>query len=474
MRARARPQSTADIVAAACARKGVSLSSAEQERVCRYLDDYPVNPFRAYIPVGGALQLALSREREILISGPAGTGKSRAALEKLNHACLHWPGARCLIVRKTRASLSESALYTLESFVLGDDNPIAQGPMRTQRAAYHYPNGSLIFCGGMDKASRIMSTEWDLIYVQEATELLPVDWESLLTRLRHHRMPYQQLFADANPSSPNHWLKLRCGVGHTQYITSRHEDNPLLYDVATQSWTRDGLEYVFDTLARLTGPRLKRLRYGIWCQAEGVVFDTWDPQIHVISRREYEQRHITRYIAGQDWGFTNPGCLLVLGIDHDGRVYVERQIYQSGRPIGWWTDTAKVEHARVGGFEAILCDPAEPGSISTYHAASLPARKADNAISLGIQNITERLAKAKDGRVRLYVVDDSLQGVDEVIRKKGLPVDLQGEMESHMWAEGDTVKEKPIDSMNHAIAALRYALRYLESGAAGWARGSAT
>ena len=47
--------------------------------------------------------------------------------------------------------------------------------------------------GGLDKVSKIMSAEYDVIYVQEATELLEDEWEHLTTRLRRAAMPYQQI-----------------------------------------------------------------------------------------------------------------------------------------------------------------------------------------------------------------------------------------------------------------------------------------
>ena len=55
---------------------------------------------------------------EIILSGPAGTGKSFACLWKLHQTALDHPGARCLIVRKTRESITESALVTFEAHVL--------------------------------------------------------------------------------------------------------------------------------------------------------------------------------------------------------------------------------------------------------------------------------------------------------------------------------------------------------------------
>lgn len=53
-----------------------------------------------------------AREEELLISGPAGTGKSRACLEKILMVCLMTPNTRALLLRKTLRSLGSTALVT--------------------------------------------------------------------------------------------------------------------------------------------------------------------------------------------------------------------------------------------------------------------------------------------------------------------------------------------------------------------------
>jgi phage terminase large subunit len=110
--------------------------------------------------------------------------------------------------------------------------PSVHGPQRSHRQVYHFPNGSEVVVGGMDKPQKIMSSEYDFIYPQEAIELNEEDWESLTTRLRNGRVPYQQIVADTNPSHPRHWLKLRCDAGRCRLINTTHEDNPVLYDRA--------------------------------------------------------------------------------------------------------------------------------------------------------------------------------------------------------------------------------------------------
>jgi phage terminase large subunit len=230
------------------------------------------------------VELWRSRLPELVISGPAGTGKSRACLEKLHFCALKYAGMRGLIVRKTRESLSEAALVTFEEKVLPAYSPLKDGPRRNFRQAYHYPNRSEVVVGGLDKPGKIMSTEYDMIYVQEATELEQEDWQALTTRLRNNVIPYQQLIADCNPDAPTHWLWVRAQSDALTMLHSRHEDNPRLFKRG--AWTEEGVSYLA-TLDRLTGTEHARLRLGQWVQASGIVYDVWTDPGNVTEEAEY-------------------------------------------------------------------------------------------------------------------------------------------------------------------------------------------
>ena len=65
---------------------------------------------RPYTPRGAARELFRAREREVLLAGPAGTGESRAALEK-NHLAAIQKTMRAAVVQD-QASLTQSALVT--------------------------------------------------------------------------------------------------------------------------------------------------------------------------------------------------------------------------------------------------------------------------------------------------------------------------------------------------------------------------
>jgi len=200
---------------------------------------------------GAALAIQDATDKEIIVVGPAGTGKSLAILAKLHDLALTYPGFRGLILRQTRDSLTDSGLVTFEEKVLPPDSPVGRGPKRKQRHAYHYPNGSTITVGGVaDKPTRLFSTEYDVIYVQECNEISEDAWESLTRALRNNRMPYQQIIGDMNPTHEMHWCHRRCDEGQTRELLSQHRDNPGLT-----------AEYL-NTLSRMTGSRRERLFEG--------------------------------------------------------------------------------------------------------------------------------------------------------------------------------------------------------------------
>jgi PBSX family phage terminase large subunit len=405
--------------------------------------------FADYRPYGAALELFSRKDPEVGMSGPAGTGKSRGLLEKI-HACSEkYDRCRVLLVRKTRTSLTNTTLVTFEQIVL----PRGRAELNYQGA--RYPNGSVIDFGGMDKASKIMSSEYDIIAVPEATEFAENEWESMTTRLRWGRLPYQQMLYDCNPSHPRHWLKQRANAGKTVMLESRHEDNPSLWD--GKQWTEKGKAYL-SKLDALTGARYLRLRKGIWAAAEGMVYEGWDPAIHLVDRVPIPPEWPR--VWSIDFGYTNPFVCQFWARDPDGRMWRYREFYRTQRIV---EDHAKDirelcrrEHEPVP--RAILCDhDAEDRATFERHIGllTLPAFK---GISAGIQAVQARLRKAGDGRPRLLFLRDSLVERDEALFDAKRPTCTEEEIDAYVWPPGAANRETPVDRDNHGMDAMRYAV----------------
>lgn len=418
-----------------------------------------------YQPFGTAKAAIENTEPEVIVSGPAGTGKSRAVLEKIVSELQRFPGARALIVRKTRSSLSETGLFTLEQHVLGTDHPLVlHGPQRQHRFKYVFENGSEIVVGGMDRSERIMSAEYDLIYPQEATELTQDDWEALITRLRNGRMPYQQIIGDCNPGPSQHWLKRRAESGLTRMLFSRHEDNPILYNHVTGEITERGRDYI-GKLDRLTGVRKDRLRYGRWVSAEGVVYDEFDPNVHLISKSEAPE--FIRHYRVIDFGFTNPFVCQWWGEDSDGRLYLYREIYR--------TRTLVEDHARLINqlsegqrfTTAPICDhdAEDRATLERHLAPSTGTVSATKSVRPGIDAVKARLRINEDGKPRLFFLRDTLVELDPDLEAEGKPYCTIQEIEQYVWAKdqsGKPNKEEPVKDFDHGMDAMRYIVAHVD------------
>jgi phage terminase large subunit len=416
-----------------------------------------------YHPRGAAKAVLESRAPEILLSGPAGTGKSRACLEKLHLQALKYPGMRGLMVRKTQRSLGSTALVTWREKVAAE--ALAHGTMRwyggspEKPPAYQYRNGSEIVIGGMDEAAKIMSSEYDVSYVQEAIQLTVNDWEAITTRLRNDRLPYQQLIADTNPDAPTHWLKARCDRGDTLMLESRHEDNPILIGDDGQP-TERGAAYLAK-LDALTGVRHARLRRGLWVAAEGQIYEDWDPSVHVVDRFPIPSSW-TRWWS-VDFGFTNPFVLQCWAEDPDGRLYLYRELYRTRRlvedhardilalvaPGGKWTEPRP---------RAVICDHDAEDRATLERHLGMSTVAATKTVSDGIQAVQVRLRKAGDGKPRLFLLRDSLVERDPELDDSKKPCSTAEEAPGYVWAikPGGELKEEPAKANDHGMDAKRY------------------
>lgn len=430
-----------------------------------------------YEPIGGARELFLARDLEVCLDGPAGTGKTLAALNKLHLSLLKYPYSRVLVARKRNTDLAGSALATFREYVLNDAEGITYfGGNKVRPAAYQYPNGSEMIVNGLDKPGKVKSSYFDRALINEATECSVDDVEFVRSRLRHGKMSYHQLIMDVNPDAPTHWLNQRMNAGITRRILSRHQDNPRYWDREKQEWTPEGQEYIGVILEGLTGVRKSRLLNGIWAAAEGTVYeDEWDAALNVIDPFEIPKEW-PRYWA-IDFGYSNPFVCQFWARDPDGRAIMYREIYMTQRSVPvhckaimelcHWRDEDDAQDAEPIPI-AIICDhdAGERATISDtlkcrgHYLATMPAYK---AISEGIQATADRLKPAGDGRPRMLFFRDALVERDPDLMNRKLPCSTVEEFDGYIWATtaAGMLKEQPEDKNNHGMDAARYLASHL-------------
>jgi PBSX family phage terminase large subunit len=409
---------------------------------------------------GANRELVTSRSEEVIDSGPAGTGKTVAALYKLHKAAQKYPGMRGAVVRQTRESLTQSALVTFENKVL--DQPwyrrIAQNCQRRVRQSYTYPNGSEIVVGGLDKPSKVMSTEFDLIYVNQAEEATEDAWEQLSSRLRNGMMPYQQILGDCNPDAPTHWIKQRANRGSLSLLESRHEDNPEYHDGFL--WTEAGERYLA-RLERLTGVRFLRLRRGIWAGVEGQIYDEWDEAVHVIDSFDIPKSW-PRY-RSIDFGYTNPFVCQWWARDDDGRLYLYRELYGLGRIVSDWAK----DITRLTGDERVELTVADwdAEDRATLESCGIRTEPASKGVMAGIEAVQLRLRKSGDGKPRLFLLKGATVGRDPRLIEAKKPASTAEEVASYVWAPplpNRAPKEEPLKINDHGCDAARYMVAQID------------
>lgn len=210
--------------------------------------------------------LAQTITDEFILSGPAETGKTVAALHRLHCLMLDYPGSQAAILRKKRVDLTPTCILTFTSKVLPDgwEGFIRKLGGETPER-FIYDNGSVIWLGGLDQLGKSLSSERDFIYCNQAEEFSRSDWETLTTRTtgRAGNAPFSFLFGDCNPLYSSKWILERSELGYLNLLETTHENNPFLYDAKTQQWTTQGTKSL-GILNKLTGSRRRRLLQGLW------------------------------------------------------------------------------------------------------------------------------------------------------------------------------------------------------------------
>jgi phage terminase large subunit len=412
-----------------------------------------------------------NKDNEVLLSGAAGTGKSVAALMKIHLACLSTPRIRCLIVRKTHASLTASTLVTFRQKVAVEAISAGllhfYGGSAQEPASFRYTNGSVIVVGGLDRASRLLSTEYDLVFIDEAIEVTEEDIDTLVTRLRNGVLSYQQILLSTNPGPPSHHLKQRADTGRCTILYSKHEDNPRMYQDG--EWTEYGKAYLA-RLDSLVGARYERMRWGRWVASEGVIYEDWDPSVHIVDRAAVKPEFTRWWVI--DFGYSNPFCWQDWAVDPDGRLYLVREIYRTRRlvedhardilsivaPKGEWIEPRP---------RGIICDHDAEDRATLERHLGMSTSAAHKTVRDGLQAVQARLRPAGDGKPRLFICRDALVQRDPELVDAKKPCSTAEEIVGYVWdaAPGKQPKEQPVKADDHGMDAMRYVVAEIDLGA---------
>lgn len=407
------------------------------------------------------------RGPEVVISGPAGTGKSRAALTKVHLALLLKPGARALMVRKTAKSLSASTVITYREKVakeaLESGAVTFYGGSSQEPASFRYDNGSVLVLGGMDNSDKVLSTEYDLILADECNQLTETDWNTLLSRLRNGALSYQQLIGCCNPDKPAHWILTRA-KGRLVHLYSRHQDNPAYFNEdGTRTSAGDAYMGLLDGLTGITRARLLE---GRWAAAEGVIHEAFDPAVHVIDRFEIPDTWTRWWTV--DFGFIHPFVCQWWAEDGDGRLYLYRELIHTKRLVEEHAEQILAQVQKGGVWtepkpRMILCDHDAEDRATLEKHLKLKTKPAKKTVSDGLQAVGSRWKIQRDGKPRIYILKNSLIEEDKELAQAGKPTRLEDEIPGYIWADHKT-KEQPVKEDDDSCDAMRYMVAQRDLG----------
>lgn len=215
--------------------------------------------------------------------------------------------------------------------------------------------------GESDSSSSIQGGTWDFWYANELPQHHYGFYNMALSRLTPANA---RAFADSNPESSNHWLyreRIKPYLDGDEDVRKVFEYwHFTMKDNANLSKT-----FVDNQEKLYSGAFKARKINGLWVVAEGLVYDTFSFEKHVIPHEtllnKIKNNEITEYFLGVDWGWNHPTACLLFGVDRAKTYYLADELYASkieaDKIISWIFEKQK-EYGRF--FSFANCDNARP------------------------------------------------------------------------------------------------------------------
>lgn len=243
---------------------------------------------------------------------------------------------------------------------------------------------------------------------------------------------------NCNPDGPYHWFK--------QNWIDKRAEKKLLYLHFTMDDNLSLSERIKERYRNMySGVFFQRYILGLWCMAEGIIYDMFDLEKHVRPILKFCNKLIDskRYVS-VDYGTQNATVFLLWNKGTDGVWYCIREYYYSGREKGKqktdseyaddfcdWLEETKIR--------AVIVDPSAASFIAELRKRGYKVIKAKNDVADGIRMVGTML---NQGRIKF---SDSC-------------VNTIKEFGSYIWDEKAAARgeDKPIKEHDHAMDAVRY------------------
>lgn len=309
--------------------------------------------------------------------------------------------------------------------------------------------GSVIYFRGIQSSSKDNTANLksiagvSLVIIDEAEELTDeVAFDRIDLSVRQLGVA-NKIILLLNPTTREHWIYERFFLGNGVNGGHNGEKDGVNYIHTTYKDNIKNLDASFIASAEqmhLKNPsKYEHTMLGGWLQkAEGVVFNNW-------SLGDFDTSLPTIY--GQDFGFSiDPTTLVKVAIDKKlKRIYVEELLYKPSLS----TSQIREYNNTLAGNGLIIGDSAEPRLISELQRSGVnivPAIKGAGSVTAGISMMQD---------YELIITPSS--------------TNLIKELNNYVWLSKEN-KSMPVDSFNHIIDAMRYAIYYTLKGVRGIAK----
>lgn len=273
-------------------------------------------------------------ESDLLYGGSAGGGKSVALVLEAFKMAIRHPGIRILLMRRTFDELAESIFPVLAKYRYGLK---IGGRWNGTEKELRFNNGSIFRCRYLESAadaSRRQGGQYQLLLIDEATLMPPGAIDIIkFERLRSgDTVPVIGTRMSSNPGGPSHGEVKKRYIEPTNYgrdvitddngitvrfIQAKATDNPHL----DQGY--------FRRLDAIPDPdRRAAMRDGDWDRFGGMLFSEFSRDRHVLEPIQLPATW--RRYEGVDWGFAAPWAVVFGVEDPDGRLWIERELYEAG------------------------------------------------------------------------------------------------------------------------------------------------
>ena len=373
--------------------------------------------------------------------GAVRTGKTVGSLFAFMHAINECPDSQIFMVGHSSETIYQNAVrLVLESPQFSIFRPFCTWMPGKRQLKIR--DKIIQILGAKDEGAigQFQGKTMSLCYCDEMTLYPDSIIDMIDTRLSN---PWSKGYATMNPSYPTHKIK--------QWIDRGLEGDKNYYSL---HFTLDDNPYVDDNYKlrirnSLSGLFYKRNYLGIWCMAEGAIFDFFDRSIHVLSK---PPRSAEYWIAGIDYGVSNAFACVLIGIstgkyDQTGKcMWVEKEYYWDCKKTGRQKLNSEfandiVEFLEPYSVRHIYIDPSALSMKLELQRRTLHVIEANNDVINGIEYMISEMSIGN-----LFI----LKECPNIIR----------EIENYVW---DTKKSQqgedaPVKKGDHAIDALRYCL----------------